>query len=334
MQSVNPDPKTFIRETLKIPTGDTMFKYKDPLYPTWKKSLWLLEPAARKQFFNDVSKELGSDTSLTTDQLNLVVRVLQDMALSPRVTDLHSRKIYHRTVELHYPHVVLFEGTELLLKLFFPHETIYFLHSPYKLPEEIFTLKKRAWIVINPYETSHKIVMSFVPKDRSMVIFPRDTSINIFDSIGTRDDAEHQKCKDIFILTLRAIRSVLKQFSPAPTIGRFNHPRQFDPVNCDAFLVEDMRHAIDLMDQQIPPFKDNSAHPSFLKVSQNRHDFSHVDENNLRMDCKGDTKSNCQATLISLEIFDKIINDIVTFPPAQSTPSARSDSDEENCVIC
>ncbi len=323
-------PALLFKESIEELSNKTTFKSDSTeVHPRWKKILNTMEPIERREFFIQSINQLQNDKNQTEKILTLCLRVLQDLAFSPRVSNLNSLKYYLREVNKGYQHPLLLKGTKTFLRALYPEETIHFISAHSKVTIAMLpTDQKSCYIVLQPENALHQSLMRISNANSTMYL-------QIFDSLGyapfdpiIKDELHHT----IFV----AMKRITRLLSQNGTfyIDNIFVPRQKDFVNCSSFICEDIRTAIHLLRENKPLFVGEQADLSFYKISQNtEHIKSGIVDPELIKAENADKKLNIKATLIAMDIFEMFINTKVEFPPANYTTEEVSEQDTENCII-
>lgn len=305
------------------------YSHTTKVHPRWKKILNAMEPLERKEFFLQSIIYLRDDKNQPNKILNLCLRVLQDLALSPRVSNLNSLKYYIRKVDGGNHHPLLLKGIKTFLTTLYPEETIYFIDEYTELTDELLPEdQKSCWIVLQPQEKIHQILMRVFQENSNICL-------ETFDSTGFTplDPVMNSDLQRVSVLAMKRITKLISKNGPYIMRNIFVR-RQGDTVNCSSFICEDMRTARNLLKENKPLFVNRLADQSFFKMSQNIEHIKGglVDPEMLR-DEKSDTKFNIKATLIAMDIFELFIDKKVEFPPVNYTTEEKSEEDTKDCVI-
>jgi hypothetical protein len=92
----------------------------------WKKAFTHYEDYEKKERLLSAVEELKKETMLSLLQFRECLRTLEDIALSPRVSDLNRQGYYTRLVDGRNHHLHSLQGLACFLKSHYPNEQLFF----------------------------------------------------------------------------------------------------------------------------------------------------------------------------------------------------------------
>ena len=323
-----------------------------------KQTLATYSADQRKKSLIQALKKVKSDTALTLCQFNQCLRILENIALSPRISDLNRHGYYSRIVDGWYPHVHSMNGLACYLRSFYPDEEILFAFNVYnsslncmksftktasKKPGKfIITIynhdialskiqalseKKPVFIVYEYPESEHKMLIMFQKESTGYVL-------RFFDSLGI-NPWNRMKGDEPFYYEMQSLVSCFsRQFEPL-RVEASGITRQKDHTHCGAFIVFDFKIAISLLKEGKSLFIDKSTpDPAFFEISQRDEDIDYSNSTFHRS--KDNQRANLRASILALDILKFYLKTKTHYPEPTSQKEGdeeKSEEDTEGCVI-
>lgn len=298
-----------------------------------KKELHGIPPERRKAKLLNAIEELR-DKKLCLDQIDVCFRVLQDLALSPRVSNLNSLKFYARRTSGNSPRPPSLEFTKHLFRHEIEKEEMFCISEISEFPSLNQLGNQPKWIIVKYGELKHQALLRVW---RPQQVY----QLQIFDSLGVTamqpkgEDEEPSTARDCKTWLLKVAKKLTVDGQP-PNIEYIKGDRIKDHVSCTAFVIEDLRVARELLAEEKPLFESGKAHPRFFRISQNPDHLDQVPTAVLRKHYLFDSKTttNSKAMLIALDIFKALLEENVRYPDANAIPDYESEGDDrEGCII-
>lgn len=331
----------FSKFTESFPPGSNPYKYHGnpqkktkKLLKEWKIYLNALSREGKKTVFLETISKIQKCSTLSLKQLTTYYRALQDLALSPRVSNLCQKKYFIRQYDQYYPRPPIAVHIPTYLKNKY-NQDILFVTSIEKFPESTdFKVNKATWVLFKHKEHLHMTLFRVTQTINSI-------KMEIFDSLGARPDTISKDGRPYPSNLWRILKKLEQGGRPIEVWGA-DRQRQADSCSCAFFVESDLSTALNLKATKTPLFKEEKkAHPDFFKISQMReHIESNMsDPNFLRTKSKYPSSichiGNLKAMLLALAYFETLVKEKITFTLAGEdlNPGEESEEDVENCII-
>lgn len=306
--------------------------YKRMPLESCKQDLQKLSADGKKQKLLAAVDELTTNPKLTDDHLNVCFRILQDLALSPRVSNLNSLNLYARRVEVYEPRPPLLNMSSYLFQKECEEKRMFLIEDVDAFPDAQQLGDSPKWIVLKYGRYMHQTLLRIFTEEKVR-------KLQIFDSIGmsAAEPLEEDSSEIKFYKAwLQKVERKLHIADECPKIEYIRSGRQRDSINCLSFVSEDFRVAEKLISENEPLFEKGKENPEFLRISQAPSQITFADDSDLRRPGLSDEEPtrNVKAKLIALDFFRRVLEEKVEFPEANAVPEVASESDEEEgCII-
>lgn len=346
----------FLPEIKRILNDDSVPQQND-FEEEWKGTLANYSPDKKKVKLLSTVHQLRTDNTLTLFQFRKCLRILEDIALSPRVSKLNMQGYYTRLVPNFNNHPHSMHGLATYLKTHYPNEQIVFafdanskyIHgiesfNKYRRPSSLkfitdlrvnyidicqFKSKLENKPVYFVYEYSHS-------EHKVLFIMQKETTgyvLSFFDSLGVNPWKRLENDGNYYYQMKDLVDNFSKIFEPLH-VEAIDIARQKDRVNCGVFIIHDFNTAEGLIRDKKPLFVDKATpQPAFFEISQRDEDLHLTQAAFHRL--KGDESNqnvNIRSHLLALDILNFYLEAKASYPePAQE--GEESEDDENDCVI-
>lgn len=324
----------------------------------WKQTFTRYGEKEKKERLIEAIEELKSGTTLSSFQFRECFRVLEDIALSPRVSDLNRQHYYTRVVRGRNNHVLSLKGIACYLKDRYPNARLYFASHICNdsltclRSSEIMTLRtnmnnsvhveeveldrllklagKTVFVVYQYSQTFHK--MLFILQKTSGAY-----TLSFFDSLGINPWRRINGDEPYFYQMKSLMQIFSARCGSQLTVHALAATRQKDQVNCGSFVTFDFELAFKFISEGTPLFKDSmTAHEAFFEISQQDHDLKNIPVQLKRYRSLYDPAKevNLKASMVALDILKFYLENKTCYPQENSRFEEESEEDEEGCVIC
>ena len=325
----------------------------------WKQAFTLYQKDKKREHLIRTIEELKSNMSLSSLQFRECCRTLEDIALSPRVSDLNRQDYYTRVVDGRNSHPHSLKGIACFLKCRYPEEQFFFAFHLCRdsltclEPAEIMKLRlkpsnssrvtdirfehivkaaevKPVFLIYQYSETLHKMLVILQKESHGYIL-------SLFDSLGINpwnrikgDEPYHWQMNEL------VQKFAERCGGSSMTVRALGTTRQKDAVNCGSFVIFDFELAFKFMQERTPLFEDKATpHAAFMEISQQDQD---VESQNSAMQRyksikESDKMVNLKASMLGLDILKFFFEERITYPQDNARFEEESEEDEEGCVI-
>lgn len=315
-----------------------------PNIVSWKHQLNVLSDSDKeKQITYAIEWVTDSSAAISIKQMKLCLRLIEDVALSPRVSTLSKKNFLHRRVSNISNRAFTLQGLENYIQAKYPQLKIFFFNS---IPNDLlfsiqfkehFIDNKDIWLVFQHGKYLHKTLLKLSNVNDCL-------EITILDSIGMTHDASSLISNDpkegVYRNHLRSLVERLSEIVTLDKVKTFSKPRQKDGVNCGAFVVFDLETALNLKNEGEALFSDaydNGMHSDFFKITQYTQEASLMSPICMRKyddSMKSERQGNCQVLIIAGAILKHALNNSSSYVKERANLEELSDEDEEDgCSI-